>query len=403
MATPAPKAEGLASHRVNDWVAIAAFCLVAATNQMLWLTFAPVTTDVAAHYGVSEDAVGLLSEIFPLLYVLLAVPAGLLLDRRPGFTLLVAGVLNAGGAMLRLVGDAYAWLLAGQALVAVAQPAILGAITKIADQRLAADRRPLGIALGSASTFAGAVAALALGALLGAKNGPGELLAIGAMAASVALIALAAALARPASYASAPVPAAMRELRAVWGDPVMRRLSAIAFLGFGIFVSLTTWLQVLLEDRGVESAQAGWLLVAMTLAGVAGALVVPAVAIRRGREPAALRLVAIVGAAACAAFAFVHSPAPAAIPAVACGFFLLGALPLLLELTDRRAGAAAASAAALIWLAGNAGGIVVALLLQALLHEPTTAFLVAAVVILAAAPLARDDALKTAVRPATTE
>lgn len=383
----APKQAG------NDWFAIAAFCLVAAANQMLWLTFAPVTTDVAAHYGVSEDAVGLLSEIFPLFYVLLAVPAGLLLDRWPVQTLLSAAALSAGGAALRMGGDTYAWLFAGQALVSVAQPAILGAITKIADQRLAPQRRPMGIAVGSASTFAGAVAALALGALLGAEDGPDLLLAIGAGASAVALLVFAVAMIRPAPYAVEAPAVVVSELRSVWGDPVMRRLSAIAFLGFGIFVSLTTWLQVLLEDRGVSSEQAGWLLVAMTLTGVVGALVVPALAIRHGKEAAALRMVAIVGSASCVVFAVAQSPEAAILPAMACGFFLLGALPLLLELTNRRAGSAAASAAALIWLAGNAGGIVVALLLQALLDMPSVAFIVAAVVVAAAAPLARDSVL----------
>ena len=40
------------------------------------VTFAPVTTEAAQHYGVSEDAIGWLAQIFPLLYVVLAIPAG---------------------------------------------------------------------------------------------------------------------------------------------------------------------------------------------------------------------------------------------------------------------------------------------------------------------------------------
>ena len=64
------------------WGTVAAYAAVAAANQLLWLTYAPITTDVAAHFGVSEGAVGWLSQVFPLLYVLLAIPAGLALDRR---------------------------------------------------------------------------------------------------------------------------------------------------------------------------------------------------------------------------------------------------------------------------------------------------------------------------------
>ena len=61
---------------------MAAYAAVAAANQLLWLTYAPITTDVARHFDVSERAVGWFSQVFPLLYVLLAIPAGLALDRR---------------------------------------------------------------------------------------------------------------------------------------------------------------------------------------------------------------------------------------------------------------------------------------------------------------------------------
>lgn len=386
--------------RPNDWPAIAAFALLVAVNQMLWLTFAPVTTDTAEWLGVSEGSVGLLAEVFPLIYVLLAVPAGLLLDRWLHEVLVAAALLNAAGAVLRLGGDAFAWLLAGQVLIAVAQPAILGAITKIADERLATSDRPRGIAVSSASASLGAVAALALGALVGAEDGPGALLWIGAAIAVASALFLVFALSRPAPQPAAAVTApAVRELRAVWGDALIRRLSSIAFLGFGIYVALTTWLQVLLEPRGVSSGQAGWLLVGLTLAGVVGALVVPAIAVPRAREAAALAAIAAIAAGCCLLLAFAQTAAAAAAPVVICGFFLIGALPLLLELADRRAGPAGASAVALIWLAGNAGGITVALLLQTLTESPAAAFAVAALVVGLAVPLARGTVMREAVVP----
>src|SRR4051812_6485592 len=114
----------------NDWFAIAGYGVAAAANQMLWLTFAPITTEAATHYGVSEDAIGWLSQIFPLLYVVLAIPAGLLLDRWLRPVLVGAAALTAIGGGVRLLQDTYAFALAGQFLVAIAQPAILGAVTK---------------------------------------------------------------------------------------------------------------------------------------------------------------------------------------------------------------------------------------------------------------------------------
>jgi predicted MFS family arabinose efflux permease len=65
----------------RGWGVVLAYGLVAAATQMLWLTYVAITTETARRYGVSESAIGWLSEIFPLLYVLLAIPAGALLDR----------------------------------------------------------------------------------------------------------------------------------------------------------------------------------------------------------------------------------------------------------------------------------------------------------------------------------
>ncbi len=375
--------------RRNDWFAIAAFAMVAIGNQMLWLTFAPVTTDTAAYYGVSEGSIGLLSEIFPLLYVLLAVPAGLLLDRWLRPVLGAAAALSAAGGLLRLAGDAYAWLLAGQVLLAVAQPAILGAVTKIADERLEPAARPRGISLGSSGLFLGPMISLALGPIVGVENGPRTLMWIGAAVASAALVMLVFALRRPgvheSEFSAAP---GLSDLRAIWGNALIRRLSAIAFMGFGIFVALTTWLQVLLEPRGIDSEQAGWLLVGMTLAGTLGALVLPAPVIRRGRERDYLRAAASVTAVAACVLAATETIGVAAVAVAMIGFFLLGALPILLDLVDRSAGTAGASAATAIWLCGNAGGIVLALLVQSLVHRPTAAFILLAVLITSVLPFA---------------
>ncbi|HEY3004487.1 MAG TPA: hypothetical protein VGJ44_19225, partial [Kribbellaceae bacterium] len=55
----------------SRWSVIAAFALVGAATQVLWLTFAGVTTVAAGEYGVSENAIGWLANVFPLVYVVL--------------------------------------------------------------------------------------------------------------------------------------------------------------------------------------------------------------------------------------------------------------------------------------------------------------------------------------------
>src|SRR3954449_11123320 len=93
----------VSSGRVRTrWATVAAYAAVAGANQLLWLTYAPITTDVAEHFGVSESAVGWLSQVFPLLYVILAIPAGLALDRRFPSALLTGAWLTFLGGAIRL-------------------------------------------------------------------------------------------------------------------------------------------------------------------------------------------------------------------------------------------------------------------------------------------------------------
>lgn len=369
------------------WGAIAAYAGVAAANQLLWLTFAPITTATADHYGVSEGAVGWLSQVFPLLYVVLALPAGIALDRAFRPSLLAGAWLTAAGGLVRLTSDTFAAALAGQVLVAVAQPLILNAVTKVAVLSLPVERRPLGISLGSAGIFAGTALALPLGPALGDADSLAPLLVTDAVIALAAALVLSVVLGRADVRLGAPGP---RELRTLWGDRLVRRVAGIAFLGFGIFVALTTWLQALLEPAGVSDTTAGWMLAAMVVAGVAGSIVLPPAVARRAAELRFLRIAALVAAAGCLLLA--TAPDAAWVAVVPMGFVLLASLPVILEMTERRAGAASGGAAALVWLAGNTGGIVVAVLVQAAVDTPAVGFGLLALVAGLVLPLTRQEA-----------
>ncbi len=126
--------------RGSGWRVILPYALVCASTQVLWLTYAVITTESARHYGVSSSAIGWLAEIFPLLYVVLAIPAGILLDRWFRPVLAGGGALVAAGGLLRLGGDTFAWAMAGQVTVAVAQPVVLSAVSKLAGEYLPVDQ-----------------------------------------------------------------------------------------------------------------------------------------------------------------------------------------------------------------------------------------------------------------------
>jgi cyanate permease len=161
----------------------------------------------------------------------------------------------------------------------------------------------------------------------------------------------------------------------------------VSFLGFGVFVAVTTWLQALLSPAGVSSATAGGLLAAMVVVGIVGSAAVPAVAARRGQTFRLLQATALGTCFGCVVLATLNWLPGFAIAMAIIGFFLVTSLPVLLELTERRAGPNGGSATALMWMAGQGGGIVIAVMVQVVVHHPTAAFLLMAIAATGALPL----------------
>jgi predicted MFS family arabinose efflux permease len=374
--------------RGSGWRVIVAYGLVCASTQVLWLTYAAITTETARRYGVSVAAVGWLAEIFPLLYVMLAIPAGVLLDRWFRPVLAGGGALVALGGVVRLGGNTFAWAMAGQVAVAVAQPVVLSAVSKLAGEYLPSHQRAMGISVGSAAGFVGMVLALILGPTVGGHGQLERLLEIEAALAVVPAAMLALALRRPGAESEEHAAIAGNAARRLWALPSMRTLCGLVFVGFGVFVALATWLQTLLAPDGVSETAAGALLVGMIVAGVIGCAVLAPLVVGRGAERSFMRSAVLVSCVGCVALGVTPWLGVRAAVIVVMGLFLLPALPVILTATERLAGRAAGTAGAIVWMAGNLGGLVVALIVQVLVHHPLGAFLAMAAVSLLGLPLA---------------
>ncbi|MEV0539526.1 MFS transporter [Nocardia salmonicida] len=372
---------------VQRWRVITAFALVGAATQLVWLTYAPVTTVAAEHFGVSESAVGWLANMFPLLYVVLAVPAGIALDRWFRPSLIAGAVLTAIGAALRLLDGGFAIVLIGQTVVAIAQPLVLNAITGIAGHYLEEKDRPTGIAVGTASTFAGMAAAFVLGAALPAESQLITLTAIGTIFAALAAIALTVELLRAGTGPVASTSTSLSTLRATIGDRYVRRLCVAVFFPFGTFVALATYGQALLEPSGVSADAASIVLLVNVLAGVVGCAVIPVAVLHRGVELPAVMVGLTASAAACLLVAIAPGLATGFLAFVLIGLTLLPALPIVLSMAERHTGAAEGTAAGLIWMTGNLGGLVVAALTGLLVDQPALAFTLCATATILGVPL----------------
>ena len=121
------------------WAVLAAFALSNALNAYLWISFAPVANIVAQRFSVTLESVNWLSLVFMILYAPGAV-ASIYVSERYGIRalLLCAAMLNAVAALARWLGTfaprpaAFAIVMAGQCVAALAQPAFINAPARIA-------------------------------------------------------------------------------------------------------------------------------------------------------------------------------------------------------------------------------------------------------------------------------
>ena len=354
---------------MNRWVILAGFALLTACTQWLWLAYAPITTQTHQLMGVSEGAVGDLAGIFPLIYVILALPAGRWLDVRFERALSLGAVLTGAGGLLRLAGPAsYGWAIAGQLVTAAGQPFVLNSITKVAARYFPVKDRTLAVSVGSVALFAGVLAAVLSGEPLLHAGGLTLLLRVQAALAVVAALWVLAAVRTPPAFPGDPsVAVSLRWLR---GDRFMWLLAGLLFIGMGVFNAVATWLDSILTHFGHGGAS-GALIAIMTVGGIAGGALLPGIAARRGQRRGVLEIAVVVTGVAFVMIAAAHSPVFGGIALFVAGFFLLAGLPIVLDWSELHAGPERAGAAAgFLLLAGNLGGVVLVLVIQAVLGNP---------------------------------
>jgi predicted MFS family arabinose efflux permease len=384
---PGVPTRGVTPVRVNRWVILAGYALLTACTQLLWLAYAPITTQTHRIMGVSQGAVGDLAVIFPLMYVILALPAGRWLDARFGRALGLGAVLTGGGALLRLVGpSSYGWAVAGQFVIAAGQPFVLNAITKVAARYFPAKERTTAISIGSVALFAGILIAVLTGEPLLHAGGLTLLLWVQAAVAVAAAAWVLVAVRAPAAFPGDPsVAVSLRWLR---GDRFMWLLGGLLFVGMGVFNAVATWLDSILTHFG-HGGVSGDLIAIMTVGGIAGGALLPSIVAQRDQRRGMLEIAVVVSAVAFAVIAGVHSPAVAGVVLFVAGFFLLAGLPVVLDWSELHAGPErAAGAAGFLLLSGNLGGVILALIVQAVIGNPYLSLGALAVICLAGLALA---------------
>jgi len=317
------------------WVVLAVFMLVNVTIQMLWISYAPITSLASKYYGVSELAIGILAMSFMIAFIPLSLPAAWVIDSRGFRTAVGFGVVMMGvfGVLRGLSGSDYTLVLICTIGIAVAQPFLLVSWTKVPANWFAPGERATAVGLITLASMLGVGAGLALSPLLIGSMSIGAMqLVYGCVAAVSAVAFLALARERPAT---SPGPAG-EEARALMLDGLKHALTvkpflvilAATFIVMGVFNGVTSWIGDIVLPRGFDADAAGLLGLVMLVAGVIGAVVLSAMSDRQGKRIRYLVLTLALAIPSLIGVAFVSTTWLLCASCAALGFFIVGALPI---------------------------------------------------------------------------
>jgi MFS family permease len=317
------------------WMMLAVYMFMIAMNQLLWITFAPITGDATRYYSVSDLRIGILSMCFMIVYIIVSIPASWIIDRfgiriGVGIGAVFTGVF---GLVRGFAGQDYNLLLIAQIGIAVGQPFILNAITKFAARWFPMDERATAAGLGTLAMYLGILLGMTLTPYLIIGSGiSGMLYIYGIISILTTIVFIVLIKEGPPTAPCLPD----QEERSLVFDGFRQTLKTkdfillmvIFFIGLGVFNAVTTWIEDILRPRGFSATQAGITGGLMIVGGIIGALFIPILSDRyRKRTP--FIIIALTGATlGLAGITFATSYWLLLTSGMVLGFFLLSSGPI---------------------------------------------------------------------------
>ena len=317
------------------WVVLAVFMFVNLTIQVLWIAYAPITGPAARFYQVNDLQIGLLAMTFMIAFIPLSIPVSWVIDTygfRPAVNI---GVILMGifGILRGLAGSQYGLVLACTIGMAVAQPFLLNAWTKVPARWFDSKERATAVGLITLSSLFGTGIGMALTPVLVESMSIAAVqLIYGSMSAFSALLFLIFARESPPTP---PCPDGL-EVRALMLDGLKHALTirdfwlflVVSFIGMGIFNGVSTWIENIIRPRGFTPTDAGVLGAVMLFGGLLGAVIVSSFSDRLHRRKPFLLLGFLMAVPGLIGITYATSFWLLLVSAFVLGFFLISTSPV---------------------------------------------------------------------------
>lgn len=308
------------------------------SSQAIWVTFSPVETYAATIFKVNVVYVGYIAVMYPIVYILLAIPSGRALDSFFKKALLIGIALNAIAGIGRLLDPlSFGFIFGTQIVGAIAQPFILSSIPLFARKYFMDKQRVTAVSISSIGIYTGIVVAMAIGFPLYQLGGIIYLEDVIAIITAVATIWSLAVIFRTEEVASSDqiqVAFYSKGLRDILKGKQLWILGGLLAVGLGIFDSLSSWLQPIFSHFGLGNVT-GSLLGIVIISGIIGAAIIPQIASRYNKRTYILMAASLFTGFTFIAIAIWQNLIWVSGWLILDGFLLLPAWPIIFEWIEK--------------------------------------------------------------------
>ncbi|MFX1555111.1 MAG: MFS transporter [Promethearchaeota archaeon] len=354
------------------WVVLLLFMLVNITMQILWISFAPVRSVAASFYEVDELFIDLLAMSFMVVYIPVTFLSAWMIDKfgfkiGAGLGAIIAGIF---GLLRFFAFEDYFLVLLFQIGIGLGQPFILNAVTKLSANWFPDNERTTATGIALISQFLG----IALGMfmtpiLVSGDNLLPMLLIYGVISLITMILFVVFVKDKPSTPPSRDVieeKVLMSEgLRKLFTNKHFIMLFILFFLGLGIFNTITTYIEGIVEPRGYDTDFAGILGALMLLGGIVGCVIMSTLSDKFKKRKILLIISIFIATVSLFMITFTEEKIMLITYGFLLGFGLLSAGPVGLEYAvDITKPVPEASSTGMLMMVGQIGGILFILSLE---------------------------------------
>ncbi|MHA1793914.1 MAG: MFS transporter [Promethearchaeota archaeon] len=354
------------------WIVLLLFIFPNITIQVLWISFASVTSTATVYYGVDDLSIYLLSLSFMLVYIPVTFLSSWFVDKYgfkkgAGLGGLLAGVFG----LLRVFAfHSFPLVLIFQIIIAIGQPFLLNCVTKCSANWFPEDERSIATGLGMIAGYIGIALGMFITPLLVAYTSFEVMLLIYGVISLLSGV-LFVVFARdmpptPSTFVTKMKEFNYRErLSMLFKDAYFLILIAIFFIGSGIFNTIMTYIEAIVLPRGFDSIFAGLLGGLILVGGIVGSFIMSFLSDRFHRKKVLIIISIAISSISMLLISLSHDRILLLISGVIFGFGAMSAAPVALEYAvDITTPVPEQSSNGILMMVGQIGGMLLIILLE---------------------------------------